>query len=289
MGARTKMIFLLTLLATCSQGTSDFLFRVGQLKGADRPSLIAVSSPFFFLTALLLTLPSGGPEMTRTVWIFGLLSGVIVLVAVSLFVKSLEGGDVTRSVMIYRLSFVLTVVLSVLTLAEPMTGRKAAGLLSAMGAVISLTLLGRRGPLRGSLVASGLAFLAMTLYGVNQYLFKVGTLRGASPPSFALAMSIFFGSLGIPFALLRGGFHFGDPPVLLWGGGAGMCQALTVISILLAFRLGGEASTVIPIVQMSFVVTAVLATLIYREPVTGGKLLALLLALLAVGLLWRSG
>jgi drug/metabolite transporter (DMT)-like permease len=283
------MILLLTLFAMCSQGTSDFLFRVGQGKGADRPSLIAISSPFFFLTALLLTLPSGGPEMTRTVTGLGFLSGALVLVAVSLFVKSLEGGDVTRSVMIYRLSFVLTVVLSVLTLAEPMTGRKAAGLLSAMGAVISLTLLGQRGPMRGSLAPAGLAFLAMTLYGVNQYLFKVATLRGASPTSLALAMSILFGSLGIPFALLRGGFHFLERPVLLWGGGAGMCQAFTVVSILLAFRLGGEASAVVPIVQMSFVVTAVLATLAYREPVTGGKLLALVLALLAVGFLSRAG
>ncbi|MFQ5694089.1 MAG: hypothetical protein ACE5IM_13740 [Nitrospinota bacterium] len=66
---------------------------------------------------------------------------------------------------------------------------------------------------------------------------------------------------------------------------SGFLQALAFNAILWSMVLGGEASVVIPILQLSFVWTAALAVFGFKEPVNARKGLGFLLAVLALAVL----
>ena len=56
---------------------------------------------------------------------------------------------------------------------------------------------------------------------------------------------------------------------------AGVFGAISVFSLLLAFRLGGQGSIIFPLVGLGMVVSAGLSIIVYSEPVTATKLLGL--------------
>ena len=67
----------------------------------------------------------------------------------------------------------------------------------------------------------------------------------------------------------------------------GSLKALAFFSMFSAFRFGGAASVVVPIVQLSFLVTILLAAVFLGERLDPPKLIGLGLALAAIFLLSR--
>jgi uncharacterized membrane protein len=67
----------------------------------------------------------------------------------------------------------------------------------------------------------------------------------------------------------------------------GITAAIAVYAMLLAFRLGGQGGLLFPIAGLGVVVSVMLSTIIYREPVTATKLLGLGLAVSSIIVLSR--
>ena len=62
----------------------------------------------------------------------------------------------------------------------------------------------------------------------------------------------------------------------------GFLKSSAFFALLYAFRRGGSASVVVPIAQLSFLVTILWATVVLREPLTRPKFIGLSFAVVAI-------
>jgi drug/metabolite transporter (DMT)-like permease len=190
---------------------------------------------------------------------------------------------------IFRLSFTVTAVLAVLILGEPMTAFRLAGLALALAAVWLLlgadaAAVPKTGAARRSLVQ---AVIAMAAMGVANFLYKVGAQTGGSPASFIAGQASTFLPLATAFAwrIDRGLRATGAAWVH-----AGTAAALFLVALVMLFEslARGEASVLVPISQMGFVVTAAVGLAFLGEPFTLRKVAGLAFALAALGCLAKG-
>ena len=268
-------------------GVADFVYKRGAAAGAQPHQFLMVQTWFFTSLALLYGLVTRslafGPG---TLW--GAAAGVLVVVGYYNFAWSLRHGSVSTHATIFRLSFAVTAALAVLILGEALTPAKIAGLALALVAVWLLLAApdstGRRdGRERESLARVLVATLAV---GVATFTYKLGLRAGASPVSLVAAQGLVAVTLATVFAArLDRGVRPSHAALLH----APVAAVLLVTAfILLAKGLqGGEASVIVPIAQMGFVVTALLGFLLLREPFTPRKGAGLVAALGALAALAR--
>ena len=268
-------------------GLADFVYKRGAGAGAQPHQFLMVQTWFFTSLALLYGLATRslafGPG---TLW--GAAAGVLVVVGYYNFAWSLRHGSVSTHATIFRLSFAVTAALAVLILGEALTPAKIAGLALALVAVWLLLAApdsaGRRDGLeRESLARVLVATLAV---GVASFTYKLGLRAGASPVSLVAAQGLVAVTLATAFsARLDRGVRPSRTALLH----APVAAVLLVTAfILLAKGLqGGEASVIVPIAQMGFVVTALLGFLLLREPFTPRKGAGLVAALGALAALAR--
>ncbi len=130
---------LLAIGAMVSGAWSDLLYKRAQTLGIDATSFLFLQSTIFFATIwvveLLLGVLWGAPP---DAWIYGLPAGLIAYTGLLLFVRSLQVGEASVNVPIFRLSFVITAVIAVLLLGESTRPTKMIGLVLAALAVLSL-------------------------------------------------------------------------------------------------------------------------------------------------------
>jgi uncharacterized membrane protein len=130
-------------------------------------------------------------------------------------------------------------------------------------------------------MAAAFAIIAMVSIGTKGFLYKVGVSDGAPPTTFALVQSLTFLPIAVLFALAR------DRTLrmerITWSTAPfnGVLTALASV-LLLASLVDGDASVSVPISQLCFVVTAVLAMVLFRERLTPLKLLGIVAAVIAV-------
>jgi len=288
----------LALGAMLCLGLSDLLNKRAMRAGVRRTQFLVVQSIFFTLTTLVLLPLVGGVEFTEEL-LYAVACGGITFVSYVFVLKALETGEATVAVPIYRMSFGVTVVLAVLVLGEDLTARKVMGFAFIVVALASLTAVserrraeafhsheglpvGGRGSSRPSMLLAGLfAAVAMLTIGTKGFLYKVGVSEGASPATFALVQSLTF----LPVAILYA--RMGDEGLridrLTWSHAPynGVLTALASVLLLMAL-IGGEASVAVPISQLCFVVTAILAVAAFGERVTPLKALGIIAAVVAV-------
>jgi transporter family protein len=201
-------------------------------------------------------------------------------VALFHFARALKAGPVSAVAPVFRLSFTVTVALAVLVLGEPLTAWKAAGFALALAAVwLLLGRAGARAPAPGH--ALGLALVAMVAMGVANFLYKVGAQTGAAPASFIAGQASMFLPLATAFSWItdRGV----RAPRHLWAPASAAAFSFLVALVLLFRSLErGEASVLVPITQMGFVVTAIFGVLVLKEPLSVRKAAGLACALAAL-------
>jgi transporter family protein len=237
--------------------------------------------------------------------IYAVACGAITFVSYVFVLRALEAGDASVAVPVYRMSFGVTVVLAVVVLGEEVTPRRILGFILIVFALVTLIALDRKDqrsnahssegmPVgrtdalkRSAKLAAALAMVAMVTIGLKGFLYKVGVSDGLHPYSFALVQSLTF----LPIALaymwyLDGGLRL-ERPVLGHAPYNGVLTAAASVLLLLSL-VDGDASVSVPISQLCFVVTAILAVLIFRERVTSLKVVGVLAAVLAVLVLSSS-
>ena len=280
-------------------GMSDFLNKRAMKDGVKRTQFLVVQSYFFTITTLVLLPMVGGLEWSPEL-MFAVACGVITFFSYVFVLKALEAGEASVAVPIYRMGFAVTVILAIFFLDEELSPRKVLGLALIVVALVSLTAVKgtkkRSDPfhshdglpvknvtLGGTSVALTVVFasIAMFTIGTKGFLYKVGVSEGAPPATFALVQSLTFLPIAVAYTLLNDRTLHIDR--LTWSHAPynGILTALASVFLLLAL-VGGDASTAVPISQLCFVVTAVLAVAILRERLTPLKVMGILAAVVAV-------
>lgn len=278
--------FALALGAMGCFGVGDLIYKRAAAAGAaaHRFMMIQSSCVGVLMLAYGLAMQALVPSVAS---LWGAVAGLFAYTGYYNFAKSLRSGNVSINAPVFRLSFTVTAALAVLLLGEPLNAPKVAGLGLALGAV--WLLLGGEAGAPGADPAQVRASLLRVLgataaVGVANLLYKVGLRGGATAATMLLVQAATVIALGTWRAWrIDGGFPV-RPVELKYAASTGV--VLTGAFVLLMEALArGQASVLVPIVQMGFVVTALAGFVFLGERFTARKGVGLAVAVGALGCL----
>jgi drug/metabolite transporter (DMT)-like permease len=267
-------------------GVADFVYKRAAAAGAQPHQFLMVQTWFFTSLALVYGLVSGTLAFSAGAW-WGAAAGVLVVVGYYNFAWSLRHGSVSTNATIFRLSFAVTAALAVAILGEALTAAKLAGLALALVAV--WLLLASPGAGRLSAKAENRASLTRVLVatvavGVASFTYKLGLLAGAAPIALVVAQGAVAVTLATGFAAQVDGAIRPSRAALSHAPVAAVLLVCAFVFLAKGLQ-GGEASVIVPIAQMGFVVTALLGFFLLREPFTLRKGAGLAAAIAALACL----
>ncbi|MBI4207899.1 MAG: hypothetical protein HY527_23005 [Betaproteobacteria bacterium] len=126
---------------------------------------------------------------------------------------------------------------------------------------------------------------AMLFYGLTDLVYKRAAAAGVPARHFLMVQVWCFAPAIVLYGFATGTLEAGT--AMLWGTGAGLFIFVALYNFARSLA-GGEASVLVPIAQMSFVVTAALGLVILREPFTARKAAGLAFAAAALAFLAKS-
>ena len=277
------------IVAMVCYGLSDFIYKQAATAGI-RADHFLMAQGWFFCPLVILYALATHTLVLDLAALWGSLAGAFIFIGFYYFIRSLAVGPVSTNASIFRLNFIVTVVLVVALLGEPLTLGKIAGLVLAL--LATWLLLGSRVSVNHapddarthSLVQVAVATLA---FGASNFFHTIGLRHGAVPETLAVAQAVLFTPLATVVV------YFADrklrpPPVTFKYSAAAAIVLLGATIFLLRSVAGGQASILVPIAQMGFVVAALLGIFILREHVTVRKVLGLVMALGALAVLAGS-
>jgi len=277
------------IVAMVCYGLSDFIYKQAAAAGI-RADHFLMAQAWFFCPLVILYALATRTLVLDPAALWGSLAGAFIFIGFYYFIRSLATGSVSTNASIFRLNFIVTVILVIALLGEPLTPSKIAGL--ALALVATWLLVGTGGAAdrapndarRRSLVQVMVATLA---FGASNFFHTVGLRHGAVPETLAVAQAAMFMPLATSVV------YFADrklapPPVTFKYGAAAATVLLGATIFLLRGVAGGQASVVVPIAQMGFIVAALLGVFVLRERVTVRKAIGLVSALAALAVLAGS-
>lgn len=270
-------------------GLSDFVYKRAAMAGIRANHLVMVQAWFFGPLVLLYAWASGRLVPTGpAAW--GLFAGALSLVGFYFFARSLASGTISTNASIFRLNFIVTVVLVIGLLGEPLTILKALGLAFALLAtwlLVGAAGDGQRRPdrdRRRSLVEVAIATLS---FGASNFVHTVGLRQGALPETLAVAQAAVFVPLAT-FSVYAVDRRLRPAEVTYRYSLVTAVLLLGATLLLLRGIAAGPATVVVPVSQMGFIVAAVLGVTVMGERLTLRKAFGLISALAALGVLAAS-
>lgn len=263
-------------------GVADFVYSRAVRKGISVGTMTC-SQASFFLPVITLWAYLEGTYIWTLPALLGPVASLLMFSGIWSFMRSVSLGEASVSTPIYRISFVITALVAILFLGEPMTLRKGTGFLLAATSIFLLSdfRFGAKVVSKARAASILWALAAMTSVGLLNIVYKLGVSGGVSPPMFLHSQALCFITVAFLYArFTQGGPRFSRPG---WAHAitTGSCFMVGLTSLLAAFR-EGEASVVTPIGQLSFVVSALMATAWMRERFTKRKAVGLLLAVATI-------
>ncbi len=215
-------------------------------------------------------------------------AGLVLTLSNILLIESLTHIDTSLGSTIYRLSTIGVVLLAWLFLHESIGLFKAAGISAGIAAVLLLAhrppVLHAAGTFRLFVAAAVAASLLRAVYGV---LTRSAVVHHAGPDAMLLMISSCWIVGGACYALVREKRFRITGKKASYSAISGVLVFLIVNCLMLAVTLG-EASTVISIANMSFVMAFALSASLGMETVSRRKVYAVLCACLSVLFLSRA-
>jgi drug/metabolite transporter (DMT)-like permease len=277
------------MAAMVCYGVSDFIYKQAAAAGI-RADHFLMAQAWFFCPLVILYALATHTLVFDPAALWGSLAGAFIFIGFYYFIRSLAAGSVSTNASIFRLNFIVTAFLAIALLGEPLSPSKVAGL--ALALLATWLLLGdgaatNRLPnevRRRSLTQVAVATLA---FGASNFFHTVGLRHGAVPETLAVAQAALF----MPLATIV--VYFVDrkilpPPVRFKYPAAAAIALLGATIFLLRGVAGGQASALVPITQMGFIVAALLGIFALRERITVRKAIGLASALAALGVLAAS-
>ena len=112
-------------------GFSDFVYKQATTAGIRAEHLLMVQGWFFCPLVILYALATHSLVLDPTA-LWGSLAGAFIFIGFYYFIRSLTIGSVSTNASIFRLNFIVTVLLVVVLLGESLTPSKIAGLVLAL-------------------------------------------------------------------------------------------------------------------------------------------------------------
>lgn len=277
----------LALGALACYGLSDLVYKRAAMTGVPAHQFMMVQT-WFFLSLVTLYGIVTGTLVLGTASLWGAAAAVFAFTGFYNFAQSLRSGSVSVNAPIFRLSFAVTATLAVILLDEPLTGSKLAGIGLALIAAWLLLGGGHGGAARKTAATSLVRVLVATVtVGIANLLYKYGLLAGATPASLLVVQAAVVITMSTSLA---GYIDRGIRPVRrVWRYSATAAALLSSAFIFLLEGLArGQASVLVPIAQMGFVVTAAVGFVFLREPFTPRRGVGLITALAALASLAYS-
>ncbi|MBS7622772.1 EamA family transporter [Candidatus Bathyarchaeota archaeon] len=269
---------LLAVLSMLATGLSDFFYRRSQLRGASPTLFLAFQSVFFNVTNLTFVSYSGGVEISSLTILLGAACASLVYLSVYLFLRSLRTGETSINVPLFRLSFIVTAILGVYFFHEAVTSGKILAICLAVFSILTFSS-GLRLASASALAATQLV-LATILYGLFGFLYKLSLSMGVTPTGILIVQGLSFIIYAFLVVYLKGPVKWSRNIIVH----APLCGVLLSSSYLLLLESlkYGEVSVSFSIVQLSFMVTSILAILAWHEKPSPLGILGITSAVFAV-------
>ncbi len=258
---------ILALAAMLCSGIGDFIYKRGAEAGIPAHRFLMVQTWTFAPTVFLYGLATSTLALNAAV-LWACVAGLFAFTGFYNFARSLHAGRISINAPIFRLNFVVTVLLAVVFLGESLTLRKVAGIASGAVAVWNLMMMPPAGgppEHRATLRSLAQMGVATTAIGVVNFIYKIGIMAGATPSSLLTAQACVVAALALGLATITDGAVRVQRTAWRHAGSAGIVLALAFIGLTEGLARG-QATVVVPIVQMGFVVTAVLGIVVMKEP-----------------------
>lgn len=224
-------------------------------------------------------------QFNSSTWAFGLSAGMSVAIANILLLVSLQHMEVSLGSTIYRLNTIAVVLLSILFLDESISLIKLAGIACGVVAVLFLYRqqhsAGLHATLKTGLIIVLIGALLRAIYGV---LTKAGLLNGANADALMLISAICWIGSGLTYAICIEKQYSITRQKLAYSAVSGFLVYGIVKTLVLALTFG-EASIVITIANMSFLMALLVAIVLKMEVLNWRKIIAMFFAVSAIALL----
>ena len=281
----TYAIFF-ALVSLAAAGCLDVTFRRFSLKLRSRGMYVfGCGLVWLVLQLTYLSITEVQLRLDEVTVMYGLLTGVFLVLANILLIESLTGLDVSLGSMIYRLNTIGVVAISFVLLGEDVGFIKLLGVGIGIAAVLILYR-------RGDGVSIPILFFVMAvvasasraIYGVAS---KVALEQGASAEGLLVIAATSWIVGGFAYAAFR------EKRIRITGKKAVYAVvsgflAFAVVNALIEALKHGEASVVVPIANLSFVVAMLLSVFLGMEELSGRKYLAIGCAAMSVFLMAQA-
>ena len=279
------------LIALCSMffyGAGDVIFKMAARKGLPSHQFLIMQTIFFLPSALVLGIASSSIHF-GVPFLYGMSAGVTLYFALLYFAISLSTGDVSVVAPVFRSSFVLSATLAIIFLDELITVYKVLAffllviaaflLLSNLNAQVSQV---KQSAQKNRTIRT--LAIATVLLGITGFIYKLGAIAGGNSISILTGQAVVFFTLAFISC-----YHQEKKIIFVWkylylGFLAALFLFLGLYLLLEALKYG-PASTIVPISQMSFVVTAMAGIFIFKEKILWQKILGLACSVGAIILL----
>ena len=266
---------LLVVFASASMfcaGLNDFVFKRYVSKNRPQGVYLALIGVFWSLIFLSAAVFSGGLRFDRNTLVYGLVCGFFSIAAQVFFLEGLRKIKASIGATIYRLNFVVVVILAPVFLHETLTVYKLAGIFLAIVAVFLLAGDGNcleTGFRRSATIPVLLVTAASILRGFMGFFYKVAQLNCVDTNTFLFLNPLLWIVGGIIYAVFfeRAAVRNTDKRLVAYSGISSVLIAGIALFLLLAVK-SGEAIAAVPITQMSFVVTGIFSVWLLKERVT---------------------
>lgn len=262
-------------------GTADVINKLARKSQIPIESYLLIQSPIFSCIILFITLSLNGINICTKDIFYCLIGAIFSFSAFTIMLHSLTHGCASINYTVFRLSFIFSSTAAIVFLNETITRGKLIGItLVLMAILLFFHSSNKTVVLKKSLM---IAVIAMLLSACFQFILKLAALQNTSSPSFLLFMSLFFLAIVVLYNIFRG--HFSIPrKTFLYAPLNGCLMAIGTLSIIFALSTG-EASIVLPIVQLSFLVTGVLAVILLKEKINLNQIIGIIFAATAIVIL----
>ena len=266
------------LLAMILIGSADTINKRARQLAVPIGSYLIIQSIFYTLVILFMALISGGITWQCADFVYALLGAIFGFTGFTLMLHSLTYGHAGINYAIFRSSFVFSATAAIIVLSESLYLFKFIGIILAFFSLLLFFYQPKQfSANRKSLIT---AILAMLVAAGFQLIIKLSTRVFSSPLSYILLMNIFFGIFVVAYNVVSGRFKFPKATFYL-APINGVLMAFATFFYVTALQKG-DLSTVVPVIQLSFVITAMLAALFLKERVGYVRLTGIICAALAI-------
>lgn len=272
---------LLALLSLVLTAFNDFVFKLFADKMYSRGGFVALVGLFWLIAQLFFPCTT---ENLRATLLWGIVSGFMSVAGNILLIEAMGVQSAGLCSTIYRMNMVFVVLGGYFLLGEQISPMHWCGIVLALFAIIAF--LPRSSVVGFSRLGFGLAVLAAVLRSIMGLSYRYGFEHGADKNTVVMINCIMWIVGGFLYSVFRERSlkWLKDSAIYKYSAISGVLVGGIVFGMAGSLKLG-NASRVLPIAQMSFILTFILSVIFLKEKCDMHKILAMASGVGAVVLL----